>query len=117
MEKILEILIKKYGVELCSRDYNYIHTKGDLIICLICGPQEHDYVYKNNPKWLVRFSTVSAFDRWANSTAIEKFFDTMDEVIEYLTNNELDIYKELLSYLSEEYEEYKEAVRADKDED
>lgn len=56
-------------------------------------------------KWLLRVSTMSAFDRWANSTAIERFFDTDVELCKYLTEHQLDIYKELLRYLSSEYDE------------
>lgn len=50
-------------------------------------------------------TTISAFDRWANSTAIEKFFETDIELCNFLYEHQLDIYKELLEYLSEEYDE------------
>ena len=55
-------------------------------------------------KWMLRVTTISAFDRWANSTAIEEFFDTDIELCNYL-DHQLDIYKNLLEYLSEEYDE------------
>ena len=58
-----------------------------------------------NNKWLLRVSTVSAFDRWTNSTAIEEFFENEIEVCNYLYEHQLDIYKELLEYLSLEYED------------
>lgn len=51
-----------------------------------------------NNKWLLRTSTISIFDRWANSTAQEEFFDTNKELCEYLSNHQLDIYKKLLIY-------------------
>ena len=54
---------------------------------------------------LLRVSTVSAFDRWANSTAIEEFFETDIELCNYLYAHELYIYKELIEYLSKEYDE------------
>ena len=56
-------------------------------------------------KWMLRVTTISAFDRWANSTAIEQFFETDIELCNYLYDHQLDIYKELLEYLSEEYDE------------
>ena len=56
-------------------------------------------------KWMLRVTTISAFDRWANSTAIEEFFDTDIELCNYLYEHQLDIYKELLEYLSAEYDE------------
>ena len=55
-------------------------------------------------RWMLRVTTISAFDRWANSTAIEKFFDTDIELCNYLYDHQLDIYKNLLEYLSLEYE-------------
>ena len=46
-----------------------------------------------------------SFDRWANSTAVEEFFDTEIGLRNYLENNQLCIYKDVLRNLSEEYEE------------
>lgn len=59
-------------------------------------------------RWMLRVTTVSAFDRWANSTAIEKFFDSSTELCLYLYDHQLDIYKDLLEYLSREYDELQE---------
>ena len=56
-------------------------------------------------KWMLRVTTISAFDRWANSTAVEEFFETEIELCLHLYDNQLDIYKNLLEYLSLEYEE------------
>lgn len=56
-------------------------------------------------KWLLRITTISAFDRWANSRAIEEFFETSIELCNYLYEHQLDIYKQLLEYLSSEYDD------------
>ena len=56
-------------------------------------------------RWLLRVTTRSAFDRWANSTAIEEFFENSIELCNYLYEHQLDIYKQLLEYLSLEYDE------------
>lgn len=77
-----------------------IDASTDTIICLVIAPHEG-----TNYKYMLRLSTRAAFDRWANSTPIEKFFDTEKEVVDYLKNNQLEIYKQLLVYLSEEYSE------------
>ena len=58
-----------------------------------------------NNKWMLRVTTISAFDRWANSTAIEEFFDTDIELCIYLYEHQLDIHKNLLECLSVGYEE------------
>ena len=62
-------------------------------------------------KWMLCVTTISAFDRWANSTAIEEFFDTDIELCNYLYDHQLDIYKNLLEYLSEEYDEITDLIR------
>lgn len=56
-------------------------------------------------EWMLRVTTRSAFDRWANSTAIEEFFNSSIELCNYLYEHQLAIYKELLKYLSLEYDE------------
>lgn len=56
-------------------------------------------------KWMLRITTISAFDRWANSRAIEEFFETSIELCNYLYEHQLDIYKQLLEYLSSEYDD------------
>ena len=54
---------------------------------------------------MLRVSTRTAFDRWANSTAIEKFFNDDIELCNYLYDHQLDIYKDLIKYLSSEYDD------------
>ena len=56
-------------------------------------------------RWMLRVTTISAFDRWANSRAIEIVFATDVELCNYLYDHQLDIYKNLLEYLSKEYDE------------
>ena len=56
-------------------------------------------------RWMLRVTTISAFDRWSNSSVIEEFFDSEIELCNYLYDHQLDIYKNLLEYLSEEYDE------------
>lgn len=56
-------------------------------------------------RWMLRVTTRSAFDRWANSTAVEGFFETDIDLCDYLQRCQLRIYKGLLSYLSKEYDE------------
>ena len=58
-----------------------------------------------NNRWMLRVTAMSSFDRWANSTAVEEFFETEIELCLYLYEHQLDIYKNLLEYLSLEYEE------------
>lgn len=62
---------------------------------------------------MLRVSTRSAFDRWANSTAIEEFFDSDIKLCNYLYDHQLDIYKDLVEYLSREYDEATEEYQSE----
>ena len=55
----------------------------------------------------------SAFDRWANSTAIEEFFDSDIELCNYLHEQQLYIYKDLVGYLSREYDDVAEEYQSE----
>lgn len=80
----------------------HLEARTNLVVYLIVSPHSG-----TNNRWMLRVSTLSAFDRWANSTAIEMFFETDIELSLYLYDHQLDIYKDLLEYLSLEYEECK----------
>ena len=77
-----------------------LQAKTDTILFLVVEP--HD---GTNGKWMLRVAALVSFDRWANSTAVEEFFDTETGLCNYLENNQLYIYKDVLRSLSEEYEE------------
>lgn len=77
-----------------------LQAKTDTILFLIAEPHNG-----TNGKWMLRVAALVSFDRWANSTAVEEFFDTEIGLYNYLKNNQLYIYKDVLRSLSEEYEE------------
>lgn len=77
-----------------------LQAKTDTILVLIVEPHSG-----TNGKWMLRATALVSFDRWANSTAVEEFFDTEIGLRNYLENNQLYIYKDVLRSLSEEYEE------------
>lgn len=78
----------------------HLEARTKIAIFMIVAPHSG-----TDNKWLLKASTISAFDRWANSTAVEVFCDTEVELCNYLYEHQLDIYKELLEYLSAEYDE------------
>jgi hypothetical protein len=85
-------------------EYNGIlEAKTKIVVYLVVAPHSG-----TDNRWMLRVSTLSAFDRWANSTAVEEFFETDIEVCNYLDEHQLDIYKTLLAYLSKEYDEFDE---------
>lgn len=78
----------------------HLEARTDTVIFMVVEPHSG-----TRNRWLLRVSTRTAFDRWANSTAIEEFFDSDIELCNYLYDHQLDIYKDLVEYLSREYDE------------
>jgi hypothetical protein len=93
------ILQKPYEYEIWQ-DADHLEFKTELAVLLVVAPHSG-----TGHKWMLRASTRSAFDRWANSTAVEEFFDTPQDVCQYLQEHPLELYRKLLCYLSEEYED------------
>ena len=77
-----------------------LEAKTNIVRYLVVSPHSG-----TDNRWMLRVTTMSAFDRWANSTVVEEFFETEIELCLYLYDHQLDIYKNLLEYLSLEYEE------------
>ena len=99
---ITQCLQRTFGMTV-NHEYDNWYGRNDYILACVIPPHEG-----NQHRYVVRFSTVAAFDRWSNSRAIEKLFDTMEEVIDYIEHNKLEIYEQLLQYLSSEYEDLRE---------
>lgn len=102
-EGIRDVLVKMYGFDdLMKLDsYDMLYAENELIIVHVIPPIKNDYHITS--KWQVSFSTVAAFDKWWNSEAICRYFDSEEEVVKYLVENQANIYRELLAYLSKEY--------------
>lgn len=96
---IKKCLQKEFGCDKIAVTDGSVYAQNEHIIALVVAPHEG-----NNYHYLVRFSTKAGFDRWANSRAIEKEFDTVMEIVQYLKENKLEIYKKLFEYLSRKYE-------------
>lgn len=77
-----------------------LQAKTDTILFLVVEPHNG-----TNGKWMLRVAALVSFDRWANSTVVEEFFDTEICLRNYLENNQLNVYKDVLRSLSAEYEE------------
>lgn len=78
----------------------HLEARTDTALFMIVEPHSG-----TNNKWMLRVTPISSFDRWANSTAVEEFFDTDIELCNYLHDHQLDIYKNLLRDLSDDYNE------------
>ena len=98
MEKIKQWVKENPDYKIVYDKYDCLQFKTGTVFI-----QVNDRKCKVDDRFVLSVSTIAAFDRWANSLAVEKFFITEGEVVDYLFNNELDIYKDLIKYLSEEY--------------
>ena len=90
---------EKYNYEVDEYETT-LQAKTDTILFLVVKPHSG-----TNGKWMLRVAALASFDRWANSTAVEEFFDTEIGLYNYLGNNQFYIYKDVLRSLSAEYEE------------
>lgn len=100
MVKVKEWFENDYENYNITEYEDHLEAKTDTVFYMIVSPHSG-----TNNRWMLRVTTIRAFDRWSNSTAIEEFFDTDVELCNYLYDHQLDIYKNLLEYLSLEYDE------------
>ena len=108
MENIRKWFENDYeNYELMEYD-GHLEARTETVILHIVKPHSGT---KN--RWMLRTSTISAFDRWANSTAEELFIEKDIELCNYLYEHQLEIYKDLVKYLSREYDELEEFDRED----
>ena len=59
------------GAQRLLSDLIPLQAKTDTILFLVVEPHNG-----TNGKWMLRVAALVSFDRWANSTAVEEFFDT-----------------------------------------
>lgn len=83
----------------------HLEARTETVLYLIVAPHSG-----TDDRWMLRVTTIAAFDRWANSTAIQEFFNNEIELCNYLYEYQLDIYKNLLKYLSKECDEVTEQI-------
>ena len=77
--------------------YETLQAKTDTVLFLVVELHSG-----TNGRWMLRVAALASFDRWANSTAVEEFFDAETDLCNYFENNQFDIYKNVLKRLSEE---------------
>jgi hypothetical protein len=102
--KIARVFAKHYGLVINVRP-EHIYATDEFINAMVVSPHEG-----NKYRWLLRIAPMATFDRWANSTVIEKDFGSVDEVVNYLDKNQTGIYQHLFEALSREVVEERERV-------
>lgn len=100
MKRIAELLKQEYCLNVDISDDTHIYADNDFIKCVVVSPHEGTHY-----KWFIRFSTVAAFDRWNNSSAVQGYFGTEEKLIKHLKENQIGIYMQLIKYLSHQYDD------------
>lgn len=93
IKRCLEIIFGNYTI--FHEDKIELDMVTEIVRCMVI-----DFASRIDDRWMLRITTRSGFDKWSNSTAIEKFFNTKIELCNWLYEHQLDIYKDLLLYLS-----------------
>lgn len=96
---ILEECLDKFHFAEINISKEMIEAHNSHIRVLITPP--HDEF-----KWTVRFAAAGTFDRWSNSIAVEKCFNTIPEVVHYLNKDKESIYMAVITQLTEDILEY-----------
>ena len=104
MRVITRMMRKQYGmthIDVCEIDgkVQNIHAANNTMVMLVVPPHDH------MKKWLVRVAPSCTFDRWSNSTVIEKEFDTQSCVVDWLRIGKMHVVEKLFDSLSEEISE------------
>lgn len=99
MMPVVRCLKSQYKMTIIDASDDRIDAKNDSLLILVVAP--HD----NFNKYLLRIAPICTFDRWANSTVIEREFDSIKWLVEWLKKNELEVVKKVLNSLSGEVSE------------
>lgn len=97
MEEIKGYLMEAYDCDDFNKKDISLIVQSEYIAFLIVEPHDH------LDKWMLRVAPRVSFDRWGNSAVIEEFFNNETEILNYLKENQLHIYKELFFMLSNDY--------------
>ena len=100
--KNIEYYLTTLGFTVDAYEKDRYLAYNDVMRFVIITPSQN-----SNDKYILKGSTISAFDRWANSEVIRKVFSSLDELLDFLINHKEEIYYSLLEYLSEEYDDLK----------
>jgi hypothetical protein len=96
---ITRVLVDKYHLRVDTTSPTHMYGTNQIINLMVVSPHEGT---KN--RWMLRIAPMATFDRWANSTAIEQFFNSPEDVAFYLYGVRT-VYQKLFESLSREVEE------------
>lgn len=103
--RIKRILKTNYRLKVDATSESHLYATSDVINLMVVSPHEGT---KN--KWMLRVGAMATFDRWANSTSIEKFFDCPEQIAIYLEEEMCSIYKKVLASLSQDAHDMQETI-------
>jgi hypothetical protein len=108
--KIKKVLKTDYRLEVDATSESHLHATNEFINLMVVTPHGGTH-----GKWMLRVGAMATFDRWANSTALERFFDKPEHVAIYLEQHRDYVYKKVLEKLSREVIEEREFAEIQND--
>jgi hypothetical protein len=103
--RIKRILKTNYRLKVDVSSESHLYATNDIINLMIVSPHKG-----TNNKWMLRVGAMPTFDRWANSTALERFFDCPEHVAVYLEEHADYIYKKALESLALDVQDMKKTI-------
>ena len=77
--KNIESHLTNLGFTVDTYEKDRYLAYNDVMRFVIITPSQN-----SNDKYILKGSTISAFDRWANSEVIHKVFSSLDELLDFL---------------------------------
>lgn len=103
--KIKKVLKVNYRLKVDASEESHLYATNEFINLMVVSPHEG-----TNNKWMLRVGAMATFDRWANSTALERFFDKPEHVAMYLEEHADYVYKKVLESLTCDAQDMKENI-------
>lgn len=103
MNEIQDTLSRIFGVQAKLYDDGSMGGHNDVIIVCVYSPNALMHDCGADGKWHLQIAPYTSHFTWDNPNAIEKYFNTSDDVVEYLTKSSENIFSDFLRAISADY--------------
>lgn len=101
IDKLLRVLDDIYEVEcIVNKQLSRIEGASSYIAVLITMPHEDI-----NKRWALRITPLVSFSRWSSVAKLELFFDSVEDMIGYLKDEQTEIWRYLFKCLTGDYDD------------
>lgn len=103
--RIKRVLKVQYNLKVDVTSESHLYATNEFVNLMVVSPHEG-----TRNKWMLRVGAMATFDRWANSTALERFFDEPEHVAIYLEEHMDYVYKRVLESLTQDARDMQETI-------